>query len=316
MQRYVMRRIFMAIPVLLLVSFMTFSLIRIVPGDVVLQMIGESGLARDRDIALIKQQLGLDRPFHEQYVTWMSGMLKGDMGLSLWTGKPARDELFRRIPVSAELGALALLIALVIAIPIGIVSATRQDTASDYVGRLIAISGLSMPDFWIATLAITFLAIWFQWMPRIGFVGLFDDPLLNLQQLIIPASIMGFRLSAVTMRMVRSTMLEVLRQDYIRTAWSKGLKERAVIYRHALKNALIPVITIVGTQVERLLAGAIIIETIFVLPGVGRLTLESIQQRDYTQLQGNVMFIAVVMVSVNLIVDISYAWFDPRIRYR
>jgi len=316
MQRYVMRRIFMAIPVLLLVSFMTFSLIRIVPGDVVLQMIGESGLARDRDIALIKQQLGLDRPFHEQYVTWMSGMLRGDMGLSLWTGKPARDELFRRIPVSAELGALALLIALVIAIPIGIVSATRQDTASDYVGRLIAISGLSMPDFWIATLAITFLAIWFQWMPRIGFVGLFDDPLLNLQQLIIPASIMGFRLSAVTMRMVRSTMLEVLRQDYIRTAWSKGLKERAVIYRHALKNALIPVITIVGTQVERLLAGAIIIETIFVLPGVGRLTLESIQQRDYTQLQGNVMFIAVVMVSVNLIVDISYAWFDPRIRYR
>ena len=316
MQRYVMRRIFMAIPVLLLVSFMTFSLIRIVPGDVVLQMIGESGLARDRDIALIKQQLGLDRPFHEQYVTWMSGMLKGDMGLSLWTGKPARDELFRRIPVSAELGALALLIALVIAIPIGIVSATRQDTASDYVGRLIAISGLSMPDFWIATLAITFLAIWFQWIPRIGFVGLFDDPLLNLQQLIIPASIMGFRLSAVTMRMVHSTMLEVLRQDYIRTAWSKGLRERAVIYRHALKNALIPVITIVGTQVERLLAGAIIIETIFVLPGVGRLTLESIQQRDYTQLQGNVMFIAVVMVSVNLIVDISYAWFDPRIRYR
>jgi len=283
---------------------------------VVLQMIGESGLARDRDIALIKQQLGLDRPFHEQYVTWMSGMLRGDMGLSLWTGKPARDELFRRIPVSAELGALALLIALVIAIPIGIVSATRQDTASDYVGRLIAISGLSMPDFWIATLAITFLAIWFQWIPRIGFVGLFDDPLLNLQQLIIPASIMGFRLSAVTMRMVRSTMLEVLRQDYIRTAWSKGLRERAVIYRHALKNALIPVITIVGTQVERLLAGAIIIETIFVLPGVGRLTLESIQQRDYTQLQGNVMFIAVVMVSVNLIVDISYAWFDPRIRYR
>ena len=316
MQRYVMRRIFMAVPVLLLVSFMTFSLIRIVPGDVVLQMIGESGLARDRDIALIKQQLGLDRPFHEQYVTWMSGMLRGDMGLSLWTGKPARDELFRRIPVSAELGALALLIALVIAIPIGIVSATRQDTASDYVGRLIAISGLSMPDFWIATLAITFLAIWFQWIPRIGFVGLFDDPLLNLQQLIIPASIMGFRLSAVTMRMVRSTMLEVLRQDYIRTAWSKGLRERAVIYRHALKNALIPVITIVGTQVERLLAGAIIIETIFVLPGVGRLTLESIQQRDYTQLQGNVMFIAVVMVSVNLIVDISYAWFDPRIRYR
>jgi len=227
-----------------------------------------------------------------------------------------RNQLFKRIPVSAELAALAIVLALVIAIPVGVISAIRQDTFLDYIGRLVAISGLSLPDFWLGTVMLMMLSLWFRWLPPIGYVPFFTNPLANLQQFVFPALILGFRLSATSMRMTRSTMLEVLRQDYIRTAWSKGLRERVVIYRHALKNAMIPVITIIGTQFSVLLGGTVIMETIFVLPGVGRLTLDSIFNRDYTQLQGNVLFLAMVMVTANLVVDLSYAWFDPRIRYQ
>jgi len=316
MQRYVIRRLIMALPVLLGVSIVIFSLIRLVPGDVVMQMLGQTGNIPTKDIEYIRHQLGLDRPFHEQYLVWMGNMLRGDMGDSLWTGRPVRDELFRRIPVSLELAILGVVLALIVAIPVGIISATRQDTWSDYLGRLFAISGLSMPDFWIATLVVVFLAIWFRWSTPLGYVSPLENPWENFQQFFLPAAILGFRLSAVTMRMTRSAMLEVLRQDYIRTAWSKGLRERAVIYRHALKNALIPVVTIVGHQFSYLLGGTVILESVFILPGIGRLTLDAIVQRDYVQLQGNVMFIALVMVVMNLIVDISYAWFDPRIRYQ
>jgi peptide/nickel transport system permease protein len=210
---------------------------------------------------------------------------------------------------------MSLIIALLIALPIGILSAVRQDTTADYLGRLFAILGLSLPDFWLATVAITFLAIWFRWMPPIGFAPIWVDPARNLSQLLIPAVIIGARLAAVSMRMTRSSLLEVLRQDYIRTAWAKGLSERLIIVRHALKNAFIPVITIIGQQFSVLLGGTVIVEFIFLQPGVGSLMLDAVRLRDYTLIQGAVLFFATVIVVINLLVDLSYAWLDPRIRY-
>jgi peptide/nickel transport system permease protein len=217
--------------------------------------------------------------------------------------------------VTFHLAIMALLIALGIAIPIGVLSAVRRDTATDYIGRLCAIAGLSFPDFWLATVAITFMAILWHWMPPMGFEPIWVDPLKCFLQFIIPALIIGARLSAVLMRMTRSSLLEVLREDYIRTARAKGVRERLVILRHAFKNACIPVVTIIGQQFSVLLGGAVIVEVIFLLPGVGSMTLDAVMLRDYTMVQGAVMFFATVMVGMNLLVDISYAWFDPRIRY-
>ena len=315
MTAYIIRRILLMIPVLMGASLIVFSLIRLVPGDVVLQQIGGAGHVSKDEMEKIRHQLGIDRPFHEQYATWALNAVRGDLGKSLWSGKPVMQELIDRTPVTLELAFLSIFIAVIIAIPIGVISATRQNTPADYIGRLIAITGLSLPDFWMATIAVVFLGLYFKYLPPLGYHSPLEDLGKNLQQFLLPAAIEGFRLSAITMRMTRSTMLEVLRQDYIRTAWSKGLRERGVIYRHAMKNALIPVVTIIGTQLSRQLGGQVIIESIFSLPGVGRLTLDSIVNRDYTQLQGNVMFIAVIVVVANLLVDISYAWLDPRIRY-
>ena len=210
---------------------------------------------------------------------------------------------------------MSLAIALLIALPVGVLSAVRQDTVADYIGRLLAILGLSLPDFWLATVVITFLAIWFRWIPPIGFAPIWVDPARNLSQLLLPALIIGVRLAAVSMRMTRSSLLEVLRQDYIRTAWAKGLQERVVIMKHAFKNAFIPVVTIVGQQFSVLLGGTVIVEFIFLQPGVGSLMLDAVVLRDYTLIQGAVMFFAVVTVVMNLLVDLSYAWLDPRIRY-
>jgi peptide/nickel transport system permease protein len=236
-------------------------------------------------------------------------------GDSLLTGEPITVSLRKAIPVTLELAALAMVLGLVIAIPIGVLSATRQDTASDYAGRVVAVSGLSFPDFWLGTLVITFAAIWFHWIPPIGYTSLWDSPWRNLQQFLLPAAVLGFRLSAATMRMTRSTVLEVLREDYVRTAWAKGLGGRIVVYKHALKNALIPVVTVIGGQLGVLLAGAVVIETIFALPGMGRLTVEAILYRDYPVVQTNVMLVAATLVTLNLVVDLTYSWLDPRIRY-
>jgi peptide/nickel transport system permease protein len=209
-----------------------------------------------------------------------------------------------------------MILALAIAIPVGVLSETRQDRASDYVGRVVAVSGLSFPDFWLGTLLITFAAIWLHWIPPLGYMSFWASPAENLQQFLLPAAVLGFRLSAATMRMTRSTVLEVLREDYVRTAWAKGLGGRIVVYKHALKNALIPVVTIVGGQLGTLLAGTVVVETIFALPGMGRLTIEAILFRDYPVVQTNVMLVAATLVTLNLIVDLTYAWLDPRIRYR
>ncbi|HEX3178061.1 MAG TPA: ABC transporter permease [Methylomirabilota bacterium] len=316
MQKYVLRRVLLAIPVLALSSLIVFGLMRVMPGDALTVLMGESGNVGERELASLRADLGLDRPYHEQYARWLWQLVSLNPGHSIFTNEPIAVSLTKAIPVTAELATLALLIGLVVAVPIGVISATRQDTASDYLGRLVAVSGLSLPDFWLATLVITFAAIWFHWIPPIGYVSLWDSPWRNLQQFLLPAAVLGFRLAAATMRMTRSTVLEVLREDYVRTAWAKGLGGRIVVYKHALKNALIPVVTIIGGQLGTLLAGTVIVETIFALPGMGRLTVEAILFRDYPVVQTNVMLVAGTLVALNLVVDLTYAWLDPRIRYR
>jgi len=315
MYKYVIRRMLLVIPVLLLSSLVVFGLMRVMPGDALTALMGESGNVGEKELAKLRKDLGLDRPYHEQYALWVWQMVSLNPGHSIFTNEPIAVSLKKAIPVTLELASLAMIIGIVIAVPVGVMSATRQDSASDYIGRVIAVSGLSFPEFWLGTLVITFAAIWFHWIPPIGYVSFWESPWRNLQQFLIPAAVLGFRLSAATMRMTRSTVLEVLREDYVRTAWAKGLEGRVVVYKHALKNALIPVVTIIGGQLGVLLAGTVVVETIFALPGMGRLTVEAILFRDYPVVQTNVMLVAATLVTLNLVVDLTYAWLDPRIRY-
>ena len=315
MYKYVLRRVFLAVPVLLLSSLIVFGLMRVMPGDALTALMAESGNVGEKELKKLRKDLGLDKPYHEQYALWVWQMVSFNPGDSIFTNEPIPVALRKAIPVTLELATLAIILGLVIAIPVGVLSATRQDTTSDYVGRVVAVSGLSLPDFWLGTLVITFAAIWFNWIPPIGYSSLWTDPWRNLQQFLLPAAVLGFRLSAATMRMTRSTVLEVLREDYVRTAWAKGLAGRLVVYKHALKNALIPVVTIVGGQLGVLLAGTFVVEVIFALPGMGRLTVEAILYRDYPVVQTNLMLVAGTLVTLNLLVDLTYAWLDPRIRY-
>jgi peptide/nickel transport system permease protein len=316
MSIYVMRRLLLAIPVLLLSSLVVFGLMRVMPGDALTALMAESGNVSQRELQKLRKDLKLDLPYHEQYLHWVWQMVTFNPGRSVFTGDAISTSLKKSIPVTIELTALAIVFGVALAIPLGVLSATRQDKLSDYIGRLVAISGLSFPDFWLGTLIITFAAVWFSWMPPLGYTSLWESPWRNLQQFLLPAAVLGLRLSAATMRMTRSTLLEVLREDYVRTAWAKGLGERLIIYKHALKNALIPVVTIVGGQLGTLLAGTVIVETIFALPGMGRLTVEAILFRDYPVVQTNVMLVAATLVTLNLLVDLTYAWLDPRIRYQ
>jgi peptide/nickel transport system permease protein len=313
---YVARRLLQGVLVLWLVTLLTFSLVRILPGDAVIMQLDQAAAPTPETLARARQELGIDRPFLAQYRTWIAGAVQGDLGRSLISRRPVMQELLKRINLTSHLTVMSIIVALLIALPIGVLSAVRQDTASDYVGRSLAVLGLSLPDFWLATVVITFLAIWFQWIPPIGFAAIWEDPVRCLSQLMIPAAIIGARLAAVSMRMTRSSLLEVLRQDYIRTARAKGAREHAVIVRHALKNAFIPVVTVIGQQVGVLLGGTVIVEFIFLQPGVGSLMLDAVLLRDYTLIQGAVLFFAAVIVVTNLLVDLSYAWLDPRIRYR
>jgi peptide/nickel transport system permease protein len=316
MHKYIIRRLLLAVPVLFLASLIVFGLMRVMPGDALTALMAESGNVSERELQKLRKDLGLDLPYHEQYLIWLWQMVSLNPGYSIFTSEPIPEALKKSIPVTIELALLAMILGLVIAIPVGVLSATRQDKLSDYVGRLVAISGLSLPDFWLGTLVITFAAIWFHWIPPLGYVSIWESPWTNLQQFLLPAAVLGFRLSAATMRMTRSTLLEVLREDYVRTAWAKGLGERMIVYKHALKNALIPVVTIIGGQLGTLLAGTVIVETIFALPGMGRLTVEAILYRDYPIVQTNVMLVAGTLVTLNLLVDLTYAWLDPRIHYR
>jgi len=316
MRTYVARRVLQGLLVLWLVSLAIFSLVRILPGDAVIMQLDQAAAPSPETLARARQELGLERPFLAQYRTWITGALHGDLGRSLITRRAVTSELGKRINLTSHLAVMSIIVAMLIALPIGVLSAVKQDTASDYLARFFAILGLSLPDFWLATVVITVLAIWVQWMPPVGFAPLWEDPARCLGQLAIPALIIGARLAAVSMRMTRSSLLEVLRQDYIRTARAKGTRERAVIVRHALKNAFIPVVTVIGQQFSVLLGGTVIVEFIFLQPGVGSLMLDAVLLRDYTLIQGAVLFFAAVIVAMNLLVDLSYAWLDPRIRYR
>jgi peptide/nickel transport system permease protein len=252
-----------------------------------------------------------------QYFHWIGAILfSGDMGKSLWQNTPVTEQLLQRLPVTFELGLLSLLVALSVAIPIGVYSAIRQDTAGDYITRSFSILMLAVPSFWLGTLVMVFPSIWWGWSPQIRFVPFTQDPIQNLSQMIVPSIILGCSLSAITMRLTRTMMLEVLRQDYVRTAWAKGLSERLVVMRHALRNALIPVVTLIGLQAPILIGGAVIMEQIFVIPGMGLLLLEAVSQRDYPIITGVFLIVGLAVMLINLIVDLSYGLLDPKVRYR
>lgn len=315
MHRYIIRRLLLAVPTLLLVSIAVFGMTRIIPGDAVVAIVGDTGNISPAQLAGLKARLGLDKPFHTQYFVWIRGVLTGDLGNSYYTRKPVVKQLMSSIPITLELAAIGLTLGMLFAIPLGIISAIRQDTISDYAARVLAVLGISMPNFWIATMVVVYLGLFFAYLPPLGYSRLWEEPGRNLQQFYLPGLVLGFQLSGTTARMVRSSMLEVLRQDYIRTALAKGLRERVVVTRHAVKNALIPVVTIIGNLMNGLIGGTVIIETIFALPGVGQLTIGAVTQRDYPQIQANIMFLATFLILMNLVIDLTYGWLDPRIRY-
>jgi peptide/nickel transport system permease protein len=314
-KQYILRRLALAVPTLLLVSVIVFSMMRLMPGDVVLRMV--EGHAYAPTVDALRTELGLDRPAHVQYVEWVGGILtRGDFGTSYWTRQPILDEFTRRFPVTLGLAALTILVSVVLGILVGIVSAVRQDTVSDYVGRVFAILALSIPYFGLAVLVVVLPAIWFKWTPVWTYVAFTVDPLENLKIMIVPALIFGVTRAGPIMRIMRSALLEVLRQDYIRTAWSKGLPERTVVLRHALKNAMIPVISLVGLQTPLYIGGSVIMESIFRLPGVGLFFFEALTRLDYPVVQSVNLIVAALVVGLNLAIDLTYAFLDPRIRYR
>ena len=321
MRAYAVRRLLLVIPTLFLVTVLVFLSVRFLPGDIVdiMQMQMErswSKLGQKIDRAALERRLGLDVPVYVQYGRWVGGIvLRGTLGPSLMGGDTVEQSIAQRLPVTLQLGLMSVLIGLVIAVPVGIYSAIRQDTAGDYVGRSLAILGLATPNFWLATMVIVFPAIWWRWSPPLVLVSFSEDPLGSLAGFAIPSLILGTYLSAATMRMTRTMMLEVLRQDYIRTAWSKGLRERTVILRHAVKNTLIPVVSLVALQVPILVGGSVIIENIFNLPGLGRLMLDALANRDYPVVTGINLFFGTIVMGVNLLIDLLYSYLDPRIRY-
>jgi len=309
----------MFLPVLFGVSVLIFVLMRVIPGDVARLLLsggGEGGVASEQAVAKVRQELGLDKPLHVQYVNWIVSIARLEGGHSYFSGRPVFQEIAQRLPLTVELAAFTIVVAVLIAVPLGALAAVRQDTWLDYVLRVVSIGGLAMPTFWTATLIILGLAVIFGALPPLGVTSnLFDDPLRTLQQLVWPALALGYYDAAMISRMTRSQMLEVLRQDYVRTAWAKGLRERMVILRHALRNAVLPVITIIGLQFAYLLGGTVIMEKIFFLPGMGSALVDSIIRRDYPVIENIVVLFAFMVLAVNLVIDVLYAWLDPRIRY-
>ncbi|UCH42172.1 MAG: ABC transporter permease [Dehalococcoidales bacterium] len=320
MTGYVIRRLALIIPTLFLVTIIVFLLVRFIPGDIielmVAEMSAEGTVTTEITAETIRTALGMDVPVHTQYGKWLGGVFRGDLGDSLWTGRAITVELGNRIPISFELGLLAIITALLIAIPIGVYSAIRQDTAGDYLGRTFAILCISLPGFWLGTMVVVYPSIWWNWSPPLDYIPIVENPIENLKQFIIPAVLMGMVMSGTTMRMTRTMMLEVLRQDYIRTAWSKGLMERVVVVRHAMKNALIPVVTIAAGMLPVLIGGTVVFESIFALPGVGLYMIEALNKRDYPIISGINVIMGMLVLVLNLVVDLTYAWLDPRVRYR
>lgn len=318
MSQYIARRLLMAIPTLIGVSIIIFVIMRVMPGDVAIMVLGGGGFAdvRQEDLVALRHELGTDRPLLEQYFSWVSGVVRLDLGRSLKTHEEIGDMIRDRLPLTIELALLSTVVASALAIPLGIISAIRQDSWLDYILRIFSIFGLAMPIFWTGVLILIGLALFFNRTPPLGFASLFEDPVKNLQQLVWPAVAMGYFNVAVISRMMRSCMLEVMRQDYIRTAWSKGLREALVISRHALKNAMLPVVTLIGLQFAQLMGGAVIMETVFSLPGMGRALVDAIIYRDYTVVQSIIIVFAGIILLANLGVDVLYSQLDPRIRYQ
>ena len=318
MGSYLTKRLLLIVPTLFGAAAMVFVIMRVIPGDVALLILGgdQAGQIDKAQLAAMHQQLGLDQPLLVQFGTWLWGVLRFDFGTSLWTGRPVVEELIHRLPLSLELAVLATIVSVLLAIPFGMLAAVRQDTWVDYLIRVVSIGGLAIPSFWVGILIILLLVIFFGWGPPLEFTPPWVDPWANFQQMIWPVVTVGYRYAAVTTRMTRSTLLEVMRDDYIRTAWAKGLRERAVVVRHALKNAMLPVITLIGTEFAFLIGGLVVTETVFTLNGVGRFVVDAVAHRDYPVVQALVFLIALCFVVVNLLIDLTYAWFDPRIRYR
>ena len=321
MGTYIVRRLLLVIPTLLIVTALTTVAIRLIPGDAVDVLVGQMDLSgkenRQELRARLEAELGLDAPIPVQYVRWWRDvLLHGDLGDSIFMGVSVKDQIKQRLPVTLEIGVLALVIAMLISFPIAIFSAVRQDTIGDYAFRSLAIIFISLPEFWVGIMVVVFPSIWWGWSPPIINISLWDDPIGNLKMYILPAAILGMGINGVNMRLMRTMMLEVVREDYIRTAYAKGLTERVVILRHAVKNALIPVVTVIGLNVPVVIGGSIIIEQIFGLPGMGRLAVEAAFIRDYPVIIGVTLVYAFVVLLIILITDLSYAFLDPRIRYR
>jgi len=321
MRAYTIRRFILLIPTMFIVTIVLFLVIRLMPGGIielmVMQHTQEQAGEINLDEAMIREMMGLDKPIHIQYIDWVSGIiLRGDFGKSLWTERTMTEEMKARIPVTFELGLLSVIIANIIGIPIGIYSAIRQDTWLDYLGRTFAILSLATPAFWLATMLIVYGSIYLHWAPPIEYVPFSVNPIENLKILIIPAILTGTAMTGGMMRYLRTLTLEVLRQDYVRTAWAKGLRERVVVIRHAMKNALIPLITMFAPQLGMLIGGSVIMEQIFCLPGMGRYLLETILRRDYLLVSGTNLIYGGFGMFLILLTDLSYAWADPRVRYR
>jgi peptide/nickel transport system permease protein len=329
MATYAVRRLVLIVPTIFVVTLVVFLSVRFIPGDVIDVMIsqmGSSGSVSGSSRQSLEKAMGLDVPVPVQYGRWLGvmpredgrflGLIQGDTGTSLWKNQPVTVLLVQRLPVSLELGLIALVTALMTSVPIGAYSAIRQDTLADYAARSVSILFISVPAFWLGTMIMVYPAIWWRWSPSLEYIPFAKDPVGNLLQFLIPGFILGMVLGGTLMRVTRTMVLEVLRQDYVKTAWSKGLSERTVIWRHVLKNALIPVVTVVGIVVPVVIGGTVVIEQIFALPGVGLLMYEALTFRDYPVISGVNLFLATVVIVSNLAVDLTYAWLDPRIQYR
>lgn len=318
MRAYVLRRLLALIPTLFFASVIVFATVRMIPGDIIDMMIAQNDISAGKsDREQLERLLGLDQPMYIQYFRWIGGiLLRGDFGSSLWQEQSVIGEIMARLPTTFQLGFMALFVALIVAVPIGVWSAIRQDSWGDYLGRSFSILMLAVPGFWMGTMVMVFPSIWWGWSPSVKYITFSQDPLGHLALMIIPALILGKAFAAVIMRLTRTLMLEVLRQDYIRTARAKGLATGTIVMRHALRNALIPVVTLIGLQAPVLFGGAVILEQIFVIPGMGLLLLEAVNSRDYPTITGVFLVIGVAVVFINLIVDLSYGWLDPKVRSR
>ncbi len=317
MLRYIFGRLLLFVPTLIGASLLIFAMLRIMPGDVAVLIAGggEGTSLSPEAIQSIREELGLTRPLPEQYVTWLADIARLDFGHSLRDQSPVLQDVRSAFPVTLQLALMVAVVAFMIGVPLGVLAAVRRETWVDYLARVLGIAGLAMPVFWTGTLLILLMAYAFRWTPPLGFASLTSDPATNLSQMVFPTLVLGYYYAGVVSRMARSSMLEVLRHDYVRTAWAKGLRERGVVVRHALRNALLPIVTITGLQFAQMLGGTVIVEQVFSLPGMGKLLVDGIVWRDYPVVQSLVVIFAFWVLLSNLLVDLIYGWLDPRVRY-